>query len=614
MSLTTDLFGSSGPVKNYFNFIGNFEVGNTFSLFNTTLTGVIPTGTVTAGASSFTTFGLTSSSPLQGTQSLQVAGTSVFTAGQGFISPAVTIDIEDRAKMLTGKFYYNVQSGTGNFSGSSANTFAVWIRDTANAAWIMPQGSYNLVQSSGTGYCTFTFQTPSNATSFQVAIICINAPTSAMSMLFDDFYLGPQTAPMGPAMTDWNSNYAFTFSPSCGTVTNNQLTSRRVGDSLEVWGTAVAGPTTNASIFYIQLPAGLSIDYTKISNSSDGTFVGSMITNYTGTNAINTTNTQSYLFVDGSTTNQIFTAVSVSTANNKATTGNSWVTGYSGQFYFKIPILGWSSNSAQSSDTDTRVCAAEVYATSGVNPGAGNPIIFPLVGKDTHGAYNASTGQYTAPVTGFYNISGGLATNSTGVYLYASVNGSSSVPSPSAPYVGVVGSNGFGNISGLVYALAGQTIDIRMGNSSATSVTGNISFNRLSGPAVVTATESVNMAAYLVSNFSSSTNAPIKYDTVDFDSHGQYSPSTGLYTVPVSGKYQITITLYGNSATNLYVAKNGTYVKFLGTFQAGVVLSATTLVSCNAGDTLAVWTSAAITVSGSSAPYLTNFTVNRIGN
>jgi len=120
-----------------------------------------------------------------------VGSSGVLSAGQGFISNAFTIDAEDQAKVLTFSFAYQAVSGTMNFSGTSSNTWAVYIYDATVGTWIQPAGVYNLVQSSGAGLATGTFQTTSSSTSYRIAVICINATGGAVSMKFDDFFVGP---------------------------------------------------------------------------------------------------------------------------------------------------------------------------------------------------------------------------------------------------------------------------------------------------------------------------------------------------------------------------------------------------------------------------------------
>lgn len=91
---------------------------------------------------------------------------------------------------------------------------------------------------------------------------------------------------------------------------------------------------------------------------------------------------------------------------------------------------------------------------------ASTPIIVPTVLHDTNSAYSTSTGQFTAPNTGYYQCNINMNTNSaTQNSLFVYVNNSVYMP---------IGSNiGDGNItgSGLVFATAGQMIDFRYANT-----------------------------------------------------------------------------------------------------------------------------------------------------
>jgi phage tail sheath gpL-like len=53
---------------------------------------------------------------------------------------------------------------------------------------------------------------------------------------------------------------------------------------------------------------------------------------------------------------------------------------------------------------------------------------------------------------------------------------------------------------------------------------------RESGPSAIAATETVAMSAYLSANTSFASGASIKYDVKEFDSHGAYSTTTGVWT------------------------------------------------------------------------------------
>lgn len=182
----------SGGAKNYLGGTanGNFETNTTtgWSLFNTTMTGINPTGSISAGASDITTFSTTATNPLAALYSLSVIATASLAPGQGFISDAFTIDREDRSSVLNFSFFYEVVSGSPIQAKNSTNTLAVWIYDVANSAWVQPIGVYDM---DGSGKITGSFQSAFNATQYRLAVLCANALATSVSLKFDDFTLGP---------------------------------------------------------------------------------------------------------------------------------------------------------------------------------------------------------------------------------------------------------------------------------------------------------------------------------------------------------------------------------------------------------------------------------------
>lgn len=601
-----------------------------------TLTLVTGTGTASVTFISFTTanaasliFGVQSANQLAGSYSASVSTVGASTAGDMIITSAFSIDTEDQAKMMTVKFYYEVASGASNlnFSGTSSNSFAVWIYDVTNAAWIMPQGVYNLVQDSGVGYTTATFQTTSNSTQYQLALININASSGAYNLYVDDFSVGPQTAPMGPAMTDWIA-YTPTFT-GFGTVSSSAFYSRRVGDSLEIEGNFTQGTTTatqaQITLGYNGGNGNVSVDTTKIAT---GTLVGNGGINIASTTFFNIgvlapTSSANYLLfsIQGSSTNIL-----------TATNGNGLGSGQVMEFYAKVPIVGWSSNSAQSSDTDTRLISTQVYLSSAGTGSvtSGNPVKFDTIIKDTSGSYSTSTGMYTVPVTGTYRVSTTYTAGSTGQIPCLFHNSSAYC------YLNqVIAANDTINASAEIPCVAGDTLYLGP-NGGTVTFTGSsapyqtqISFSRLSGPAVITATESVN-AAYYNSN---STSLPvgltqIPYNTKEFDSHNAYNTSTSVYTVPVSGKYQVNMTInYNIGSTVAYdvtteIYLNGSQAKVTdtnGNIAAGttnVSGSVSCTLSCLAGNTISFYSNvnAAATHSTNAGASQTYFSIFRVGN
>jgi hypothetical protein len=613
--------GGAGGSKNYLSNYngntgnGNFEQGTTngFSLFNTTLTSGVPTGTITTGATSLTTFAATTSSPLAGTASLNVGSSSTVTAGQGFISSAFTIDSEDKAKVLTIKAYYQVQAGAANlnFSGTSSNTFAVYVYDVTNSAWIQPAGVYGMTQNSGAGYVTATFQTTSNSTQYRLAILAINASTgTAFNIYFDDLSVGPQTAPLGVPSSDTKS-YTPVFVGM--TPTSVSVESRRNGDSLEITGNFTPATLTSSSVTMTLGFAGISGNVTVATSLPNVQVVGGG-----GSQRVQPDVVQ-VMAAPGN--NYVTFAIANGTVGGYTNTVGTNFPSVPISFYAKIPIQGWSSNVQSSADTDTRVLAAKLNTLSSTSVAANAAITFANLEADTHGAVS-SLNKFSAPTSGFYQISYFLDTTSSGsAGIYIAKNGSFTATASNK--IGSISpSQGTGG-SIILQLSAGDYIQLASNAAyTASSTNANFSVARLSGPSVVTATESVSMRYHSATATLSATASPVTYTVKDFDSHGAYSGST--YTCPVSGKYQVNAEVYisatGTFGVSIGIYKNGTmYDNFIpGLAQAsGVSLGwiVSDIVPCNAGDTLQIYATAGGTSPTITASTTSNWvSISRVGN
>jgi uncharacterized membrane protein len=631
--------------KNYITY-SNFENNATtgWSLFNTTLTSKIPTGAITSGAASLNALSVTSSTPLAGSYSLSVSSPGAVTAGQGFITDVLTIDREDQAKVLTFSFYYETVSGTMNFSGTSSNTWAIYIHDGTN--WIQPAGVYGMTQSSGAGLVTGTFQTNSTGTSYRLAVVCITATGAAISMKFDDFKLSPQTAPIGPVVTDFQVYTPSIAGFNAGTTPTINVRWRRVGDSIHVIGTYIAGGTGigvsgDMTVF---LPSGLSFDSSKISTAV-----------VIGAGEIHNAGAYRY---GCSVLSSLPNTFVLSARANAATGGNivggtipetSWWNAGGDQFSFELmaPISGWSSNVQTSDSTDTRVVDFRAYTTSARTVNNTAPtVIFENVDKDSHGAYNASTGVYTVPVSGDYVVSGqmriGTLTMNAGAFFgfSASVDNVYSVRNHYTAFRAVTASSAgnFAEGSGSVLLTnlsAGQTIRVRgwADQATATFTDGANTFciQRISGPSVIAATENVIAKYQTVSNTVGSAATLITYGTREIDSHGIYNTSTGVITIPISGKYLIGI--YGSTVGANWSAggqflwqlrKNGsipspalvvTQIRAQTTWNSGVLEAmGNTYIECLAGDTFEIMAQNSLSVALSSTSGRNYFYIVRIGN
>lgn len=622
--------GGAGGTKNYLGTVngvngnGNFELGATtkWALFNTTLTSGIPTGSISAGAASVGTFNTVSSGQLAGTYSLQTASAAAWSAGQGFISDAFTIDSEDKAKAFSFSLYYSVISGSANltFSGTSTNTFAVYIYDVTNSLWIQPSGVYQINQISGAGYARGTFQTSSNGTQYRVAILAVNASAGAVTMYWDDFTCGPSTYVYG-SPTAYLGNLgtitvtAVTSNPTKGTVAVDRIMGSRVGNRVMLdyqYQQSGAGSSAAGSGDYLfALPAGMSFDsatITPYSGAIHTTNVG-LATSFVGT-AIMTQGTRTSVgacYAYSATTFRVWFAGAAvdggSLINYVISSAQSGFTeaatiGYA--FNINAPILGYSSNVQMSDSTASNiiVCSYSKSATQAVTADVTN-ITFPNKNFDTSSAFNGTT--FTAPAPGYYQITGAYisATTATGFTVYAWVNAVQNIA------LGSCNSNGGSpaTIAGLIYLNANDALTFRPNASMTLSAIGNLQIQRLAFSTTIAATDTVAASYWLSAGFAASTTVPINFDSKEYDYTGSVTTSATAwkFTAPVAGLYAVSGVAYcGSLATTDYIIyKNGVSYKYLSSgTNSQIRASWATELKLLAGDYIDIRTQASASISG----------------
>lgn len=133
---------------------------------------------------------------------------------------------------------------------------------------------------------------------------------------------------------------AFVAGGGFGTVSTSSFVSKRIGDSLQVWGTFTVG-TASGTAASITLPSGIAIG--KLPTTATGTIVGEWITSAGSTLNMFTTPNSGVIFYDGSTSGSIFfTGMSGTTGLIKS--GGSTVsgTGLLITVNFLIPVVGWN--------------------------------------------------------------------------------------------------------------------------------------------------------------------------------------------------------------------------------------------------------------------------------
>lgn len=568
------------------NYIGNASFENQlttgWSLFNTTMSGTTPTGTVSAGATGLT-LGVTTSSPLAGTASLQVTANlssiGIWPVGTGVISDAFTIDNESQSQPLNFSFHYQAATNGSffNWSGTSANTLSVYIYDVVVGAWSQPVGVYNLKTGIGVGTASGFFQPASpSSTQFRIAILAINSSLTAAgasNIIFDDFFLGPAVAGSTAGPVDWMGNAA--AQAVTASITNIAFTT--VKDSSGAW---------NGTQYIVQ-------------TAGDYIVTGQFITG-------NATGQQCQVFLNGvNQANFSYVANSGSPSSGGTMLPNLKIGDAISMRAIVTQTIGAASmqiSMIQSSGVGPagQVVTSQMFSASSIAVTANQPIPYTTIVYDTTGALTTgAASKFTAQVSGYYDvfINGAARTASAGQSLLLYKNSSAADSFVTFPAAGF-------SISGAtqINCNAGDTLDIRC-DGSITLTPGVVTFSLRQGPSALTSNPTVSMkyANTAGTSIPNTGDNNVPFATKVFDSTNSYNTSTGIYTVPVSGKYNVRGTVNYSSQTygvnNQLVAsvyKNGAIESYgeISPIMAIVTLAfgsvVDTSVQCNAGDTLEI--------------------------
>jgi hypothetical protein len=551
------------------------------------------------------------------------------------MSDPFTIDRTDLAKPLTFRIYYEAITGSSNANWSGivgSQSFAVYLYDVTNSAWVQPAGAFGMNQSVGPAYVTGTFQTSSTSgQQYRLILMCLQATTGAISLEIDEVSVTPQTAPLGAVDTDWQP-YTLQIISASGPASNpskatspsvDQAYWRRVGDSIHIRynyrQSSAVGAVAGSGDYIFKFPNNLVADASKIGTPAG---VSNPYTVGTGRSQANnpcTVNLRGNTGLDLQGVILVDTVAGGSTiggasANNLANANASY------GIDAVVPIAGWGSNVQLSNDTDTRVVVMGAYgSTTSVN-NSGVNVIYPTVRMDSHGGYNPSTGVYTVPVSGYYRVSGGFTTlpaawvNNNAIQMSASITGTGA-PGGTFAFTRIISAGtteqGMSG-SATYYCAAGDTIVLRVLSGQTVALNGGtnnfVSIERLSGPSVIAATETVAASYWASTSASSSTTTAINFDTREYDTHNAVTPGVNWrYTAPVSGTYLVAIYVNASTGTpsyfNIYKNSTSTIYKSIGYATTTTVGNGTTSLKLNAGDYIGIYTSA-------SYPYFGNASLN----
>jgi hypothetical protein len=602
---------------------GDFEKNSTagFSLAHTALTSLAPTSVATAGAAFSSSSGGTAAA---GTLTHTVASTLVngliskkysgslassaaSTPGDMLISSAFAIDAVDQAKVLNFSVNYKVVSGATNLnlSASSASSYAVYIYDVTNGAWIQPSGVYSM---DGSGNLKGSFQTTSNSTKYQIALINVNASGGAFTLTTDDYAVGPNASAANDGRLI-SLQVTGSSAPAAGGVVGLSNVIKDSTNSFVVGTGLFTVPVTGDYVvqFSGNTPSGTSNLSVQL-NGTGGTFIGSVNSTLLDS-AVGT-----FVNLKAGTTIGVISQNAVSIVN---------------------ATLNIYRLSGPTSGDEGRVVAFAASGSSGSAVGSGTAVQVlgwtPSI--DTHAGWSSGGQSYTAQVAGMYRIKWNVvyaAAATSGVGTLQNrllVNGSvsqnefcsagttgSQVRSCTAVYTQAlkVGES----ITFGVYQDTNTTLNLASGGM-------NVTVERISGSSAPSAQESVYMSGQVAATALASGSTLIPFVKA-LDSHNAYS--AGVYTCPVSGKYEASASLVSATAvvaTSTYlqgvIYKNGSPAAYLAiTYGNGSTMglgsSGSAILSCNAGDTLSFYAATNASLNLNATAAANNLTIKKIGN
>jgi hypothetical protein len=540
------------------------------------------------GGAPASTIAVSTNSSLAGTTNLLWTKSAANRQGEGW-STDFTIDAGYQSKPFTISFMYSIASGT-----YADGDMTVWIYDKTNSVLIQPTAS-SIVNVGTATLQARSFQASSNSTSYRLIVHTSSTSASAYSLRFDSIYVSPNTYNSGAAVTAWQS-YTPTF-VGMGTVINSSIWWRRVGDSLEIQGTWTTG-TVSGTTASMTLPPGLTLNNASMSGSSTNQTIGNGDLN---TTTSNTTRDFTVITAPGTSSTLVYFSlndVAGTTSPLTPQAGNvvflsSTMTSLR---YFKAPISGWGTSQVLSSDTDTRVVGAILTNSANLAISTSTTILN-AVTKDTTGSYNASTGVYTVPTPGIYDITLAAATlTGAGTIAHGVQKNSGTVV-----YLWTYGGTGtIGGGATQFDCIAGDTIQFKASGSNTMSAGAVFTITRRSGPAQVAASEKVY--CQYTGNAGGAQTADVT--NIDFitkvtDSHGAWNGTT--FTAPRPGWYDVdgSTACTTSSARNIFLWVNGSKLYNISGNDSSSVRNVNGGTYLLAGQTLNLRFDAAATLSNS---------------
>lgn len=600
---------------NYISSNPNFEVDTTgWATYANTAQPTPVTGT---GGSPTTTLTRSTSSPLRGTASGLITKDAANRQGEG-ASYNFTIDSADINRILTIQFDY---SASTNFVAGSLSDITIWIYDVTNSVLIQPN-PYNIVGSSGTFVASFI-----STASTSYRLIYQIATTNALAWTFklDNVQVLSQQIVYAATTTPWQT-YAGLVA-GLGTGGTTTLKYRQIGDSIEIQGTATAGASSSGTVS-IPMPGGMLIDGSKIPAGTQAA-VG-MFDAVGSSGNIFSTGFSAFVFYDGSDTSNLYLNNTSSGGYAKAVWVGVATNSQAATFWMRVPVVGLSASIASANGrvfnisgvlangtrvTSTPVALGQyrayqknVTAATGSDaaattlPSATNGIAIGAFNYATagSGSFNISryeifvgAGKYCKPI--FYSatgFSGGVDATPQGFNLATALGCQTEYNSSTGVFI-------VDCIPGSITTTS-NSIGVQVGSAGAatTAITTGYFDIAVSENAIgVTADVFPSARYYASATTISGSLATITYSTKDYDTNAAYS--SGIYTIPSSGKYHINASLYADATfatattSKIQIQKNTVAVSEGNTNGANSSIASqavfvSDIINCVAGDAIRI--------------------------
>jgi hypothetical protein len=560
------------------NYIDNpdFE-GNTNGWFTyADAAGVAPVdGT---GGTSALTISRSTSSPLRGTASLNIAKPASNAQGSG-VSVDFSIDPADQTKLVDISFDF---SASANYADGD---FRVYIVSKTVGTVI------ELVQrdlfASNNGTYTGRFQALPNDTEYRLVLHCAVTSTLAFDVKIDNVQVGPSAPRVkGPVVTDPIAVTATLTNAGNATVTASYI---RLGSEAKIEGRITIGSTLPTGVIAVAVPS-LLPTYTQnlliktssgkaIKVESGSTFLG----------AIRWDNTNKRYDFLGGNGQQFWTGAVPFT----------FAAGDAIDFSITVPILGWSSNLVLSEDAGmipTDLIVRGLTSAQSIPHSTQTKIInWTAASVDSLASFNPSTGEYTfkrkAKIFASAAIEMTGSTNGV-VVAYLRKNNVEEFAGPAfSTSAGLRAS-----VSGAIDVNKDDTLSVFALQTSGGSLNTTVSAARnyfgiieQTSPQTIASGETVAVNATTTSGQSipNATTTVITWGTKTLDTHNSLNTSDGNITIPVTGRYAISFSALTASvawtAGNVYqllLSVGGTNVKrmfiaapYTGTYRLGLDIS-----------------------------------------